>query len=111
LYIGHAHPEQIPGDNFVDKKSKQPKAEVAGAVPALVAAHIKKNAQGIKLFKASGSALTQALAQGAKVGEAITLPDGSVVTIVDQFATKSEVFMPKVFHRYKVEDYKPAETK
>jgi hypothetical protein len=82
-------------------------AQKSASIPELIQTSIKSRLKGGALFKKSSAALNQALALGAKAGDPITLPDGKMVTLVDQFEKKNEVFLPKSFARYAVEDYTP----
>ncbi len=71
-----------------------------------LARHLRLGARARELYQRAEAELNAALLLHPPLGEAITLPDGRCVVVVDQFAQKHVAYSAKVFHRYHVADWK-----
>ena len=71
-----------------------------------LARHLRLGARARALYQRAEAELNAALLLRPPRGEAITLPDGRSVVVVDQFAQKHVAYSAKVFHRYLVADWK-----
>ncbi len=96
---------------------QNPKLKIAAPKPnrrvtRSLARHLRLGARARELYQRAEAELNAALLLRPPLGEAITLPDGRCVMVVDQFAQRHVAYSAKVFHRYVVADWKePKEPK
>lgn len=96
---------------------QDPELKVAAPKPSRrvtrsLARHLRLGARARELYQRAEAELNAALLLHPPLGEAITLPDGRCVMVVDQFAQRHVAYSAKVFHRYVVADWKePKELK
>ena len=75
-------------------------------IRAALATHLRAGERGKSAYKRADAALKTALELGLPLDTPITLLDGRVVILKDEFAASNTVFRAKRFSRYAVEDLK-----
>ena len=77
-------------------------------IAARLQAHLRHRKAGALKFGVAGHHLDEAIALGLPLEQDITLPDGRVVRVHDQYAESNQAGGYKVFERFKVEEVDPA---
>ena len=91
----------------MSEKNKTAAPRVSRRLVRTLNRHLKLGARARELYQRAEAELNAALQLQPVMGEAITMPDGRTVMVVDQFAEgKNVAYSAKVFHRYQVTDWK-----
>lgn len=82
------------------------KSRVKKSAISLLRRHLKDNERGTALFRRSTALLNRAMETGLPLDVPIDVGGGRMVCLRDQFSGRNEAFAAKIFHRFKVEDWK-----
>ncbi|HTH49912.1 MAG TPA: hypothetical protein VMB21_20530 [Candidatus Limnocylindria bacterium] len=99
-----------PCPQIQNPRPQPPASRPQRRVARSLARHLRLGARARELYQRAEAELNAALLLQPPLGEAIRLPDGRCVVVVDLFAQKHVAYSAKVFHRYQVTDWKAPKT-